>query len=307
MAFARSCYGKLLERRLRRVQPFKDDKALAAGNGLMIAALALAGRLLDEPAYPGQAERTARFVLDNLVRQGRLMSSWREGVSAHPATSDDYAYLIWGFFELYQATHNPEWLQLAVNWADKLLALFWDEEGGGLFLSGSDITDLPFRQKNMHDGALPSGNSIAALNMLRLARVTGNEGYENKAAALLDALSPVVNAHPAGGTALLCTRLYQQNLGTEIVIANGQGLYEMLAAAQGYLPFTTISVRGEGYGQMDGLAPFAKVMEPKDGLATAYLCSKGACQQPLTDPAAIEEKCKSLTSSSSPHTSPAAQ
>jgi uncharacterized protein YyaL (SSP411 family) len=293
-AFAAGCFGRLLERRLKREQPFKDDKVLASSNGLMIAALALCGRLLNEPAWTGQAGRTARFLLDNLVQGGRLMVSWREGRATGPATSDDYAYLVWGLIELHQSTQKPEWLQLAVSWADSMLRLFWDQEGGALFLAGSDVADLPLRQKSMHDGALPSGNSVAALNLLRLARVTGNDEYEKRSAAILDAISPILNAYPAGGTMLLCTRLYMQNLGTEVVIAAGNGLNEMLMATQAYLPFTAVSVRGRGYEQMDSLAPFAVAMEPKDGMATAFLCSKGACQQPVSDPKALAEKLKSV-------------
>ena len=140
----------------------------------------------------------------------------------------------------------------------------------------------------------PPATPVAALNLLRLARVTGNEDYENKASAILDALSPVVNAYPAGGTALLCTQLYMQNLGTEVVIANGKGLEEMLKPTEAFLPFTTVAVRGAGYEQMDNLTANMAAMEAKDDAATAYLCSKGACQQPVTDPKQLEEKLRNV-------------
>jgi uncharacterized protein len=283
-----------LERRNLRVQPFKDDKALSSSNGLMIAALALAGRLLHAPEYAACAEKAARFVLDNLVRGGRLQSSWREGIAANPATSDDHAYFIWGLIELYQTTHSPEWLRLALQWTDNMLALFWDGEDGGLFLSGSDVSDLPLRRKNLQDGALPSGNSIAALNLLRLSRVTGREEYEAKSTAILDSLSSTVNAWPSGSAALLCTQLYMDNLGTEVVIANGKGLEEMLRLTHAYLPFTTVVVRGQGYESLNDLTVNMEAMDAKFDAATAYLCSKGACQQPVTDPKQLEEKLKSV-------------
>ncbi len=292
--FADRCFDMLLAKRLTRPMPFKDDKVLTSSNALMITALAMAGRLLKEPEWVAQAERTARFLLDNLVKGGRLMASWREGNAAGPATSDEYAYLLWGFIELYQATHKPQWLQMAVHWANSLLALFWDEEDGGLFLSGSDVKDLLVRQKNMHDGALPSGNSVAALNLLRLGRLTGNEEYEIKSGAILDAMSGIAAAYPAGSTALLCTSLYQQNLGTEVVIVTGEGVDAMLEATRVYLPFTVVSVRGGGYEAMDKLAPYAVEMEAKDGKAAAFMCSKGACQQPVNDASQLAEKLRSV-------------
>jgi uncharacterized protein len=293
-SFMKSCFSRLLERRLKRPQPFKDDKVLSSSNGLMVAALAQSGRLLQHLEYTSQAERTAQFLLDNLVKEGRLMSSWREGGASHKATSDDYAYLIWGLFELYQALHIPKWLKLAIIWTDKMLSLFWDEKDGGLFLSGSDVKDLLLRQKNMHDGALPCGNSIAALNLLRLARVTGNEDYENKASAIMDSMAQVVNSYPSGSTALLMTSLYLQSLGTEVVIANGKGLCEMLKPTEAFLPFSTVSVRGSGYEEMNALAPAAVSMEAKSESATAYLCSKGACQPPVVDPQALADMLKSV-------------
>ncbi len=292
--FAAQCFPKLLSERAKRVPPFKDDKTPAAGNGLMVASLALAGRLLREQAFIRQAECTARFMLGSLVQGGRLMSGRREGVAAHPATSDDYAYLVWGLVELHQATHNPDWLELAAQWADSMLALFRDDEDGALFLSGGDVHDLPLRQKNTHDGALPSGNSVAALNLLRLARLTGREEYEARAEAILDALAGMAEAYPAGLTALLMSKLYMENLGTEVMIASGKGLDEMLQAAEGYLPFTTVSVRGMGYEKMDALAPSFQPMDALYDTATAYLCSKGACQQPVTEPGALREKLRGV-------------
>ncbi len=293
-AFASGCYGRLLEKRLTRVMPFKDDKVLASSNSLMIAALALAGRLLRELEWVSQAEHTARFLLDNLAPGGRLMASWREGSASAPATSDDYAYLLWALIELHQATHKPEWLRHAVSWADSMLSLFWDEHDGGLFLPGSDVKGLLVRQKSMHDGALPSGNSVAALNLLRLSRLTGKPEYEDQSSKIQEALAGAASEYPAGSTGLLCASLYQQNLGTEVVIANGEGLEELLKETERYLPFTVISVRGAGYEEMDSLAPFAVAMEAKNGKANAFVCSKGACQQPVDEPGKLAAKLETV-------------
>jgi uncharacterized protein YyaL (SSP411 family) len=293
-AFAGSCFSRLLAARDKRPQPFRDDKALASSNGLMIAALALAARLLHKPDYAERAEKAARFLLDHLARSGRLQSSWREGRAAGPATSDDYAYLVWGLFELFQATYDPEWLRLALQWTDGMLRLFWDDENGGLYLAGADVSGLPLRPKNLQDGALPSGNSVAALNLIRLARATGREEYEEKAAAILDALAPAAGAWPSGATALLSARLYLESLGSEVVVANGKGLEAMLAPTQAFLPFTVVSVRGRGYEAMDGLTVNREAMEAQFDAATAYLCSKGACKQPVTEPNQLAGEIKKL-------------
>ena len=285
--FAHQCFPLLLAERSKRVQPLTDDKVLTSGNGLMIAALSVCGRLLHTPAYIERAGEAARFILDNLTAEGRLLSRWREGHAAHPATSDDYAYLIWGLIELYQTAHDPQWLAEAVTWTESMLGLFWDDAKGGLFLSGRDVEDLPLRLKNIHDGAVPSGNAIAASNLIRLSRLTSNTGYEEKAQAILEAFAGEMAAYPMGCAGLIAAQTALRHGVTEVTVVNGEGLKPMLDAVRQYNPYMVVSVVGQGYEQMETLAPDAAGNTPVEGRATAYVCTRAGCQPPVTDPEAL--------------------
>ena len=255
----------------------------------MIAALSICGRLLDAPEYITRAEEAARFVLGNLTAGGRLLSRWREGHAAHPATSDDYAYLVWGLLELYQSTHGPQWLKEAVTWTESMLGLFWDDQKGGLYLSGSDVEDLPLRLKNVHDGAVPSGNAVAASNLVRLSRLTGNTAYEEKARAILEAFAGEMAAYPMGCAGLLTAQTCLQHGVTEVTVVNGDGLKPMLDALRRFNPFAVVSVVGKGYERMAKLTPGAAGNIPVDGRAAAYVCTRAGCRPPVTDPEALKE------------------
>ena len=177
-----SCRKKLFDYRIKRIHPHKDDKILTAWNGLMIAAMAIGGRVLHNEVYTQAAEKAAEFILSKLVREdGRLLARYRDGDAAIPAYVDDYAYLIWGLIELYESTYKPKYLKKSLALNQDLIKLFWDNKSGGLFLYGSDSEQLIIRPKELYDGATPSGNSVAALNFIRLARMTGQHELEEKA------------------------------------------------------------------------------------------------------------------------------
>lgn len=287
--FAHRCFPRLLTERNKREQPFLDDKVLASSNGFMIAALSLCGRLLRTPSYIARAEEAARFILTNLTAEGRLLSRWREGHAAHPATSDDYAYLIWGLIELYQATFAPRWLSEALSWTESMLGLFWDDEKGGLYLSGSDVSDLPLRLKNIHDGAVPSGNAVAAMNLIRLSRLTGHTVYEEKAQSILTACAGEMGTYPMGCAGLVMAQTHLRQGGIDVVIANGAGLTPMIEAAWQFNPFAVVSVVGEGYEQTAELAPATAGKTPVNGRATAYVCTRAGCQAPVIDPQELRD------------------
>ncbi|HQA48726.1 MAG TPA: thioredoxin domain-containing protein, partial [Bacillota bacterium] len=165
---------KLFMYREKRIRPHRDDKILTSWNGLMIAALALGGRAFHSDEYIKAAEAAYGFIQRNLVRgDGRLLARYRDGESAFPAYLDDYAFLVWGLIELYRATFKTGYLKRALELNRDMLDLFWDEREGGLFLYGEDSEQLIMRPKEVYDGALPSGNSVALYNMLRLSRMTG--------------------------------------------------------------------------------------------------------------------------------------
>ena len=284
--FAVSVNKRLLEYRGRRPQPFRDDKVLTANNGLMTAALACAGRILHDTTYIGYASKCADFILRNLFAGDRLLARWRVGEAGIPAGCDDYACLIWGLIELYEATFEPRWLGEALRLADSADSLFWDTAQGGYYLSGSDIGDLPVRQKEYSDGALPSANSVMAQNLIKLSRLTGDSKFEARLGALLDSAAGV-NSYPAAYCGLLCAFEYAKSESSELIIANGEGLEKMLLALPRFAPFHVTAVCGTGYEKMAELAPFTKNYKAVDRLAAAYLCSGGTCLQPVTDPAAL--------------------
>ncbi|WP_306811065.1 thioredoxin domain-containing protein [Irregularibacter muris] len=161
---------KLFEYREKRIHPHKDDKILTSWNGMMIAALAMGGKVLKKDEYISAAEKSIHFILKNLRdERGRLYARFREGERAYLGYLDDYAYIVWALTELYDATYNFDYIQLAKEINGQMIELFWDEEKGGLFFNGKDAESLLFRPKDIFDGAMPSGNSVATLNFLKLA------------------------------------------------------------------------------------------------------------------------------------------
>ena len=284
-AFAADSARRLRAVRDGRVPPFRDDKQLTGNNGLMIAAFAAAGRILEDDAAVTYARRCARFVLDRLTAaDGRLLGRFRDGEAACPATSDDYAYLIWGLIELYESTFEPGWLERALSLTDDMDRLFRDETEGGYFLTGSDVHDLPVRMKNTLDGALPAGNSVAAANLLRLSRLTGDGEMARRAQEIVGMSASGLNTYPVGYGALLCTRLYGQAQGCEIVLVNGEGFEELRKCIPRFAPFTVTAAAGEGYEKMAELAPFLRDYRTVNGRAAAYVCRGGACLPPVSDP-----------------------
>jgi uncharacterized protein YyaL (SSP411 family) len=187
-----------------RVRPARDEKILTDWNGLMIAALAKAGVVFGEPCYGEAARRAARFLMEKLRREdGRLLHRYRDGDAAIPAFLDDYAFLVWGLLELDEAASDARALEQALGLTEAMIDLFWDEGEGGFFTSGRDGERLITRRKDAYDGAIPSGNSVAAMDLLRLAKITGREDFREKAERLIETFGAVVESHPAGFSALL--------------------------------------------------------------------------------------------------------
>ncbi len=296
-----SARQKLFAVREQRVHPFKDDKVLTAWNGLMIAALARGAWVLNEKRYTEAAARAIGFILENLRNpQGRLLARYRDGEANYLAYLDDYACLTWGLIELYQATFTPDYLEMALQLNWEMQELFGDLENGGFFFIGKDAEQLPSRPKQLHDGAIPSGNSVAALNLLRLARLTGNAELEEAANSQLRTFTGTIAEYPAGYAYFLCALSSALEPPMEIVIAGSEStglepieaksaqeeMFEILRAA--YLPQATLLFRpmGEAGAKIAALAPSAD-KNPLDSQTTVYLCQNYACQPPITDPAEL--------------------
>ncbi|MEE8301698.1 MAG: thioredoxin domain-containing protein, partial [Candidatus Tectomicrobia bacterium] len=211
---------RLFDVREGRIHPFKDDKVLTDWNGLMIAGLARAGQVLDEPSYITAARRAADFVLQHLRDdQGRLLKRYRAGQAGLPAHVDDYAYLIWGLLDLYEASFEVAYLQAAIDLQHIMLQYFWDDQQAGFFFTASDAKQLLLRSKDIQDMALPSGNSVAVLNLLRLERMTANTLFASKASELLQAFSGQVSQYPHAHTLLMSAVDFTLGPSFEVVIS----------------------------------------------------------------------------------------
>ena len=188
---------KLLEIRNQRPRPHLDDKILTDWNGLMINAFAFASRVLNEPRYARAASAAAKFISQKLDGgSSTLFHRYRDGESAITCNLNDYAFLIYGYLELYQATFDEKWLTESKRLAGEMLSEFWDPEGGGFFLTANGAQPLITRPKELYDGALPSGNSIAILDLVLLNYFTQDETYQKKAEEAIKAFSPKVAQDP---------------------------------------------------------------------------------------------------------------
>ncbi len=196
--------SKLLTARNQRIRPLLDDKVLTDWNGLMIAALAQAGRILGNDEYTQAAKRAAGFILENMFRDGRLLHRYRDEQAAITGMLDDYAFFIQGLIELHTATAERKYLESALDLTHACLHHFWDPHNGGFYLNPDDGEELLTRPKEVTDGAIPSGNSVFLSNLLRLGQSTDNTELAQKANELINAFSGTVAEIPAGCTFFLC-------------------------------------------------------------------------------------------------------
>jgi Highly conserved protein containing a thioredoxin domain len=276
---------KLYQVREKRVHPFRDDKILTAWNGLMIASLSYGGRVLNNNEYVNAAKRAAGFILYRMVdSNGRLMARYRDGESANPGYIDDYAFLIHGLIELYEATFDVDILLKALKLKDEMVRLFWDDEHGGFYLYGEDSERLISRPKEIYDGAMPSGNSMAALSMIRLSRLTGKHELEDRVKSMFEAFGGNISANPASYSMFLISLMYSLGTSEDIVITGEKGdssteemLYEI---NKRFLPFATVLLNS-GDERLFNIAPYLKDQKMKGERATAYICRGRSCSEPI--------------------------
>ncbi|WP_018133134.1 thioredoxin domain-containing protein [Effusibacillus pohliae] len=286
---------KLFEARDKRVHPGKDDKILTAWNGLMIAALGKGARVLGDTRYADAARKAVEFILTKLIREdGRLLARYRDGEAAYPAYLDDYAFLIWGLLELYETDFDVRHIDRAIRLIDDGIRLFWDAEHGGFFFYGNDSEQLIARPKEIYDGAIPSGNSVMTLNLLRLARLTGNQAYEKMAGRQFKAFSDNVKSYPPGFTHMLMALQFAVYGSKEIVIAGdpaASDTQEMLRMVRGeFLPNAVVVLNPTGKeADMGERFPVVQGKKAIDGKATVYVCENYACQAPVTDAAELKQ------------------
>jgi uncharacterized protein YyaL (SSP411 family) len=277
--------------RAKRAAPARDEKILTAWNGLMISAYAQGALVLGDMAYARKAERAAGFVLTNLRRDGRLLRSFKDGFATNDAYLDDYAFLIAGLLDLFEASGDTRWLREAVALDEVLQKHYEDTENGGFFLTSDDQQKRLAREKPGYDGAEPSGNSVEALNLLRLEAFSiANQSYARRAKQTLGAFRRTLTENPSALSEMLAALDFHYDSAKEIVIVTrssreqAEPFLERLRAT--YLPNRTLSVvtEGEDEAAQGQLVPAVRGKIARGGKATAYVCAKQTCELPTTDP-----------------------
>ena len=286
----------LAEARGRRPRPQRDDKTITAWNGLAISAFARAGAVLDEPRYTAAAARAATFLRSNLydADAGTLKRVWRDGPAGVAGFLDDHAFLVQGLLDLYESTLDVRWVAWALELQARQDELFGGGAGGGYFTtSGADPTVL-LRVKDDPDGVEPAGNSVAALNLLRLSQMTDAPDMAARAADVFRLFSGRIREHPSSMPQMLAAVDFHLSKPLQIVIAGDPASADtramLRAAHRPYLPNRVLLGADGGAGQafLSQHAAFLKDIKPIGGKATAYVCQDYTCRQPTDDLAAFE-------------------
>lgn len=287
---------KLFTLREKRIHPYKDDKILTDWNGLMIGALARGAGILDRADYLKAATDAAEFILSTMRNTKKeLRHRYRDGESAIKGLLCDYAFLVWGLLELYEAGFNPQILKEAVALNELMVELFWDEISGGFFLTPDDGEPLLIRPKEIYDGALPSGNAMALSNLLRLERLTARSELGARAKLLIQAFSDPLKEVPSAYTQFLASLYFYLMPTTEIVIVGdprAKDTREMLAVlGETFSPDTVTLLKDSGSADktLVELAPYTANYSSPDGKATAYVCQNYSCKSPTCDPKKLRD------------------
>jgi uncharacterized protein YyaL (SSP411 family) len=281
---------KLFNAQQKRVRPLRDELILTDWNGLFIAALARAAQVWSDDGYAQAARSAADFLLEKVrTPEGRLFHRYKDGPAVQ-GNLDDYAFLVWGLIELYEASFDSKYLQIALDLNKAMIDHFWDDRVGGLFFTPDDGESLLVRQKEVYDGAVPSGNSVAMLNLLRLSHLTGTSELEERAAAISQAFSGVVSSQPLGHSMFMCALEFIFGSPAEVVLAGKpgeQGTLEMLSALRSrFFPSMVVLMAAEDLG---GIANFAAGLSKLEDKVTAYVCAGHKCELPTTRPAEMLE------------------
>ena len=287
----------LFEARKKRVRPHLDDKILSAWNGLMISALALGGAALDQPAYAEAAERAARFIIERMydARTGVLLRRFRQGEALIPGFLDDYALFAQALLDLYEAQFDRRHLELAIRLTEKQRELFEDSEHGGFFSTAANDPSLVLRVKEDYDGAEPSGNSVAASNLLRLAQISGRAEFRQSAERLFAAFGSRLATAPMAIPQMLAACEFQLSQPRQIIIAGNRQAADTRALLRAvhtrFIPSRVLLLvdSEQTRSALAAGAPAIASMRPLDGRAAAYVCRDFTCQLPVSEAAALAE------------------
>lgn len=275
---------KLFKKREGRIHPLLDDKILTDWNALMIATLAKAGFALNEEKFTETAETAYRFLQKHLIKNGQLLHRFKDGEAAIPAMADDYAFLVWALIELYQATFKPEYLQKALKWNQHFLDSFWDEDKGGFYFSISDEDQVYGRQKQIFDGAIPSSNSVAMMNLIRLSRLTGNTDLEEYA----DKIGEAFSADLIRSGASICQGIQSiQFLNADakelsLIVDSNEKATLLQALKSHFRPFSVNHIIDKNNrNDLADCAPYTASQQKIEGEPTLYICEGFTCEQPI--------------------------
>jgi len=279
---------KLFEKRIHRIHPMKDDKILTDWNGLMIAAIAKGGAVLNNEKYIKAAENAANFIYNNLQKSdGRLMKRFRKGESGLEPHIDDYSFMIWGLISLYESTFNTLYLSRALILSKIMIEDFLDENGG-FFIGSKYAEKLMVRTKNSYDGAIPSGNSVAVMNFFKLGKITGNPEWTTIANSTLKAFSHQAKKSPTGFTHMLSGFLFDKKDSKVLVIVLDQRLHntqKIIEKIRGkYYPNLTVIIKEiTNTNLIKNIAPWLDTYSLIENKPTYYLCENFTCKQPTTN------------------------
>lgn len=285
---------KLFALREKRIHPHKDDKILTDWNSLMISAFAKASQVFSNKNYYDTASRAADFILKTLKeKNGSLLHRYRENESAIAGMLDDYSFFIATLMDLYETDFNHKYLAEAIKLTDHALNHFWDKNDGGFFFTSDDAEKLLLRQKEFYDGAIPSGNSVFILNLLRLSRFTSNTDYEERAKQIADSFSQLIDSSPASFTYTLTGLDFAFGPSYEIVLQgnqNHENLEEMIKTVHDSFIPNKIIVRYDS--KIEPYIPFIKNYRSKGTGALAYVCKNYICELPVDSSKKLEQLLK---------------
>jgi uncharacterized protein len=289
---------RLYAARERRVKPGRDDKVLAAWNGLMARAYAEAGRALGRSDYLAAARRNAEFVLGSMRADGRLLRTWKAGEAKLLGYLEDHAMVAAALLELYASTFDRLWLDEARGVVEAMLRLFWDESVGGFFDTGVDHERLIVRPRNLYDNAVPCGSSVATEVLLRLAALTGEERYERHALAALRPMADLMARHPTAFGRFLCALDFHLGPRVEVALVAPQRVEQTAPLAEEvfgrFLPNLVAAGMIDGHREAAAGVPLLEGRAAIDGKPTAYVCRHYTCELPVTERTALAKQLDAL-------------
>jgi hypothetical protein len=282
----------LFEQRESRIKPHRDEKILTAWNGLMLASFSEAGAVLERDDYTAAASRNAQFLLTNMRKEGLLLRSWKDGRAKFNGYLEDYAFLIDGLLVLYETTGVFQWFEEALALTNTMIDEFWDDNEGGFFFTGKSHENLIVRSKDYFDNATPSGNSVAADVLQRIALLTDNANFRNRAVTILSQIAEPARRYPTGFGRALCAIDFYLSEPKEIALIRGEMSDTRKLADEvwkRYLPSKVVAMADPGDSRAAAVIPLLKDRLLVGNKATAYVCERQSCSAPVTDSAALAE------------------